>query len=106
MYGFNLGESSLQFLSVVVALFICMLSYCGYYYYVVEPQVKKSGFGAPEQCLISGLITTFFVPAGLFDFGGWLRSQDLHIDEALLTYTQHGQQMRRFIGLHLLSELA
>jgi MFS transporter, DHA1 family, multidrug resistance protein len=69
MYGFNLGESSLPFLSVVVALLLCVPSYCGYYYYIVEPQVEKSGFGPPEQRLIPGLIATFFVPAGLFVFG-------------------------------------
>ena len=73
MYGFNLGESSLPFLSVVVAPFICMPSYCGYYYYVAELQVKKSGFGASEQRLIPGLITTSFVPAGLFIF--WWEAQ-------------------------------
>jgi DHA1 family multidrug resistance protein-like MFS transporter len=71
MYGFNLGASSLPFLSVIVALFICVPAYCGYYYYKIEPQVKKSGFGPPEQRLIPGLIT-FCVPAGLFLFGGLL----------------------------------
>lgn len=80
MYGFNLGESSLPFLSVVVALFICVPSYCGYYYYIVEPQVKKSGFGPPEQRLIPGLITTFFVPAGLFVFGKSPMSQYVNAD--------------------------
>lgn len=68
MYGFNPGGASLPFLSVVVALAICMPAYCGYYYYIVEPQVKKNGFGAPESHLIPGLVATFFVPAGLFLF--------------------------------------
>ena len=69
MYGFNLGESSLPFLTVIVALAICMPAYCGYYYYIVEPEVKKNGFGAPEGRLVPGLVATFFVPIGLFVVG-------------------------------------
>lgn len=69
LYGFNLGESQLPFLAVVVSLLICIPLYCYYYYYIVEPRVKISGFGEPEERLIPGLIATFFVPAGLFLFG-------------------------------------
>jgi DHA1 family multidrug resistance protein-like MFS transporter len=69
MYGFNLGESSLPFLSVVVTLFPCAPLYCCYYYSIVEPRVLKNGFGPPEERLIPGLVTTLFIPAGLFLFG-------------------------------------
>lgn len=69
MYSFNLGESNLPFLSVVVSLLICVPLYCWYYLYIVEPRVKLNGFGPPEERLIPGLIATFFVPAGLFIFG-------------------------------------
>ncbi|KAL5325251.1 hypothetical protein ACEPPN_006375 [Leptodophora sp. 'Broadleaf-Isolate-01'] len=72
LYGFNLGESQLPFLAVVVSLLICIPLYCYYYYYIVEPRVKISGFGEPEERLIPGLIATFFVPAGLFLFGVFL----------------------------------
>ncbi|PMD30724.1 multidrug transporter [Hyaloscypha variabilis F] len=77
LYGFNLGESSLPFPSVVVALLICMPAYCGYYYYVVEPQVKKTGFGLSEQRLIPGLVSAFFVPIGLFVFA-WTANGHVH----------------------------
>lgn len=69
MYGFNLGESQLPFLAVVVSLLICIPLYSYYYYYIVEPRVNISGFGPPEERLIPGLMATFFVPAGLFLFG-------------------------------------
>ncbi|KAG0648126.1 Caffeine resistance 5 [Hyphodiscus hymeniophilus] len=46
-----------------------MPSYCGYYYYIVEPRVKAQGFGPPKDRLIPGLVATFFVSAGLFIFG-------------------------------------
>lgn len=69
MYGFNLGESSLPFLSVLVGLAVCMPAYCGYYYWSVEPRVKINGFGPPEDRLIPGLWATFCVPVGLFIFG-------------------------------------
>lgn len=69
MYGFNLGESTLPFLSVIVALGISFPLYCGYYYWIVEPRVKISGFGPPEDRLIPGLWATLFVPVGLLIFG-------------------------------------
>jgi len=82
MYHFNLSESSLPFLTVVVALLIRVPSYCGYYYYKVELQVKKTRFGPPEQRLIHGLIATFFVLAGLFVFGELSRSQYLRTNKS------------------------
>ena len=69
IYGFNLGETNLAFLSVVVALMVGMPGYCFYYYYWVEPRVKEHGFGAPEERLIPGLFACFLVPIGLFLFG-------------------------------------
>ncbi|PVH76284.1 major facilitator superfamily transporter [Cadophora sp. DSE1049] len=77
MYGFNLGESQLPFLAVVVSLLVCIPPYCYYYYYIVEPRVKISGFGLPEERLIPGLIATFFVPAGLFLFA-WTSNPSIH----------------------------
>ncbi|KAE8442608.1 hypothetical protein EG329_003031 [Mollisiaceae sp. DMI_Dod_QoI] len=77
MYGFDLGESNLPFLSVVVSLLICVPLYCWYYLYIVEPRVKLNGFGPPEERLIPGLIATFFVPAGLFVFA-WTANPSIH----------------------------
>lgn len=69
MYNFNLGQASLPFLAVLVALLACMPAYFAYYYYIVEKRVKKIGFGPPEERLIPGLVATFFIPIGLFIFG-------------------------------------
>jgi DHA1 family multidrug resistance protein-like MFS transporter len=69
LYRFNLGESSLPFLAVIVSLAIAMPLYLGYYRWFVEPRVKVNGFGPPEERLIPGLFATFCVPIGLFIFG-------------------------------------
>jgi DHA1 family multidrug resistance protein-like MFS transporter len=69
IYHFNLGESTLPFLAIVAGLLLCMPLYGGYYYYFVEPLVKVSGFGPPEDRLKPGLVCTFFVPIGMFIFG-------------------------------------
>ena len=72
IYHFNLGESCLPFLAIVVGLLICVPAYVAYYYYIVEPRVKVNGFGPPEDRLIPGLFCTFFVPIGMFIFGEFL----------------------------------
>lgn len=64
-------------LSVVVALLIYILLYSAYYLFIVEPRVKDSDFGPPEERLIPGLAAAFFVPAGLFLFA-WTARPSVH----------------------------
>jgi len=77
MYGFNLGELGLTFLSVTVGVILSITWYWWYIYYRVEPSIRAHGLGAPERRLIPALIVTFFVPIGLFIFG-WTAREDIH----------------------------
>lgn len=77
MYHFNLGEMGLTFLSVTVGVIISIAAYWAYVWYVVEPEIRENGLGAPERRLIPALIVTWFVPAGLFIFG-WTSDPKIH----------------------------
>lgn len=77
MYGFNLGELGLTFLSVTVGVIISIAWYWWYIYYIVEPSIRANGLGAPERRLIPALFVTFLVPIGLFIFG-WTARSDIH----------------------------
>jgi DHA1 family multidrug resistance protein-like MFS transporter len=77
MYGFNLGELGLTFLSVTVGVVLSITWYWWYIYYIVEPSIRSHGLGEPERRLIPALYVTFFVPIGLFIFG-WTSNPDIH----------------------------
>ncbi|KAL6706700.1 hypothetical protein ACN47E_005242 [Coniothyrium glycines] len=77
MYGFNLGELGLTFLSVTVGVAISIAWYWWYIYYRVEPYIRANGLGAPERRLVPALYVTFFVPVGLFIFG-WTADPRIH----------------------------
>lgn len=74
IYGFNLGQMGLVFLSIAVALAIAVPLYFLYLYTIFEPEVKKKGLLAPERRLIPGLFACFLPPIGLFLFGWTSRS--------------------------------
>jgi DHA1 family multidrug resistance protein-like MFS transporter len=69
MYGFNLGQMGLTFLSITVGVIISMAGYWAYIYFVVEPYIRKNGLGAPERRLIPALFASILCPVGLFIFG-------------------------------------
>jgi DHA1 family multidrug resistance protein-like MFS transporter len=77
MYGFNLGELGLTFLSVTIGVIISITWYWWYIYYIVEPDIRANGLGSPERRLIPALFVTFLVPIGLFIFG-WTSRPDVH----------------------------
>jgi DHA1 family multidrug resistance protein-like MFS transporter len=77
MYGFNLGETGLSFLSISVGVAISVCVYWSYQYWVVEPHIRANGFPAPEYRLRPALISTFLCPIGLFIFG-WTANPDIH----------------------------
>jgi DHA1 family multidrug resistance protein-like MFS transporter len=77
MYGFNLGELGLTFLSVTLGVVIAITWYWWYIYYIVEPDIRANGLGSPERRLIPALFVTFLVPIGLFIFG-WTAREDIH----------------------------
>jgi len=77
MYGFNLGELGLTFLSVTVGVIIAITWYWWYIYTIVEPSIRQHGLGSPERRLIPALFVTFLVPVGLFIFG-WTSRSNIH----------------------------
>ncbi|KAH8594646.1 major facilitator superfamily domain-containing protein [Bisporella sp. PMI_857] len=77
MYNFNLGQSTLPFLSIAVSLAICLPLYNLYFYLFVERPFPVKGFGAPEQRLIPGLYGSYFIPIGLFIFA-WTSRPSVH----------------------------
>ncbi|KAK5049463.1 hypothetical protein LTR84_004392 [Exophiala bonariae] len=78
IYGFNLGETGLPFLVVLVALGICLCGYCAYFYYHAEPAMRNQpGFGSPEARLVPGLYASFLVPVGCFLFA-WTTRRSVH----------------------------
>jgi DHA1 family multidrug resistance protein-like MFS transporter len=86
MYGFNLGELGLTFLSVSVAVTIAIV---GYYWYIYttftkpesSPSDTEKGDDAaeapPERRLIPAMAVTFLIPVGLFVFA-WTANSKIH----------------------------
>jgi DHA1 family multidrug resistance protein-like MFS transporter len=77
LYGFNIGEMGLTFLSITVGVIISIVVYYAYIWWVVEPDIIKNGLGAPEKRLVPALFSSFFLPVGLFLFG-WTGNGDIH----------------------------
>ena len=90
LYGFNLGETGLAFLSVLVGLLTAMAVYCAYLYFFAEPRFAKiSASGSsipPEARLWPGLVATFLIPIGLLIFGE-LTCPSSRQDQFVLTQT-------------------
>jgi DHA1 family multidrug resistance protein-like MFS transporter len=74
IYGFNLGQMGLTFLSISVSVALAIPSYWAYQHYLVEPEIKAKGVPAPERCLIPALFVAFLLPIGLFMFGWTAKS--------------------------------
>lgn len=77
MYGFNLGQTGLTFLSVTAGVVVAIAAYWTYIALIYEPEIRNTGLGLPERRLIPALIVTWFVPAGLLIFG-WTANKDIH----------------------------
>lgn len=76
-YGFTLGEMGLTFLSITVGVIVALAAYWSYIYWIVEPEIKTEGLGAPERKLIPALFVSFLLPIGLFIFA-WTSRPDIH----------------------------
>ena len=69
IYGFNLGQLGLPFLSITVGVILAISLYCSYMYFVVAPNIKRKGLPVNERWLIPALFSSFLPPVGLFLFG-------------------------------------
>jgi MFS transporter, DHA1 family, multidrug resistance protein len=69
LYGFNLGETGIVFVCIVVACIIGMVIYFSYLNWLLIPDILKNGMRATEWRLRPALIAVFFPTIGLFLFG-------------------------------------
>jgi MFS transporter, DHA1 family, multidrug resistance protein len=77
IYGFNLGELGLPFLTIAIGCVIGVIIYCSYVYFYLSPQIMKRGLGPQEERLIPAVIATTLMPAALFWFG-WTAEKSIH----------------------------
>ncbi|KIX94768.1 uncharacterized protein Z520_09458 [Fonsecaea multimorphosa CBS 102226] len=77
IYGFNLGELGLTFISIGVATTIAVIIYNTYLLVYLVPDIIKNGLRAPEHRLVPALFAVCVLPAGLFMFG-WTSRHGVH----------------------------
>ncbi|OQV05719.1 hypothetical protein CLAIMM_10406 isoform 2 [Cladophialophora immunda] len=77
IYGFNLGELGLTFLSIGVACMIGVVIYNTYLLVYLVPDIIKHGLRAPEHRLVPALFGVCILPAALFMFG-WTSRHGVH----------------------------
>jgi MFS transporter, DHA1 family, multidrug resistance protein len=93
-YGFDLGETGLAFIGVMVGLLVALPLYCAYFHWHAEPvMLSQPGYGPPESRLMPAIIASFFVPIGLFLFGKRPESRLTRI--TMLIQSQHGRLVLR-----------
>jgi MFS transporter, DHA1 family, multidrug resistance protein len=69
IYGFNLGEQGLTFLTIGIACLIGVISYNAYLLLYLVPAIKRRGLGPTEERLVPALLGVILMPMGLFMFG-------------------------------------
>ncbi|KAF2110093.1 multidrug transporter [Lophiotrema nucula] len=77
MYGFNVGQTSIVFLCIIVGCILAMAIYFAYVWWVIIPDVMKNGLRAQEYRLRPALIASVGPVVGLFIFG-WTARSDIH----------------------------
>jgi DHA1 family multidrug resistance protein-like MFS transporter len=69
IYGFNVGEMTLVFLSIIVGCIIAVTIHFSYLGLYLIPDILKRGLRQQEHRLVPAIFASFGVPAGLFIFG-------------------------------------
>ncbi|KAL8923684.1 MAG: hypothetical protein Q9208_004436 [Pyrenodesmia sp. 3 TL-2023] len=77
MYGFNIGQTGVVFLCVLVACIIGIATYTLYLYYYLVPDILAHGLRAQEHRLVPALACVFGPVIGLFLFA-WTANPDIH----------------------------
>ena len=77
MYGFNLGEIGLAFLSCQVGASIGVTIYFSYLRWYMIPDNLKNGLRQQEHRLVPAILGSFLLPIGLFIFG-WTARPNVH----------------------------
>ncbi|MCJ1431851.1 hypothetical protein MMC27_001206 [Xylographa pallens] len=77
LYGFDLGETGLVFISIVVGCLLGMMIYYAYLYFFLIPDIRKNGFRVQEWRLRPALPAVFVFTLSLFAFG-WTANANVH----------------------------
>ncbi len=77
VYGFNLGQTGLAFLSCFVGVIIGLLAYFAYLHWYMVPDNIRNGFREQEHRLVPAIIGSFLLPIGLFIFA-WTCFPHIH----------------------------
>lgn len=77
IYGFNLGEVGLTFLTIGVGCIIGLIIFLPYQIFYLIPDIKKNGLRSPEHRLVPALFAVMTLPAGYFMFG-WTARASVH----------------------------
>ena len=97
IYGFNLGELGLTFVTIGVACLIGVTIFNSYLLYYLLPDIRKRGLRAPEHRLVPALYAVITLPMGYFMFGK--SSRELYVKIfGLPLLVQDGQLGLQCIG--------
>lgn len=77
IYGFNLGETGLCFLTIGIACVFGIIIFFTYQFCYLLPDIQKHGLRAPEHRLVPALFAVVTLSAGYFMFGFTVR-KDIH----------------------------
>jgi DHA1 family multidrug resistance protein-like MFS transporter len=77
MYGFNLGETGLAFISCQIGATLGLISYFIYVRWWQIPYIQKNGISNHEYFMLPAMVGSFFLPVGLFIFA-WTSRPDIH----------------------------
>ncbi|KAF7188717.1 Caffeine resistance protein 5, partial [Pseudocercospora fuligena] len=83
IYGFDLGQLGLTFLSLLIGLLVGVHIYCGYFYFIGDPAMSKMDSVPPEARLPPGLGGSIVIPIGLFLFA-WTARISIHWSVSLI----------------------
>ncbi|KIW04605.1 uncharacterized protein PV09_04353 [Verruconis gallopava] len=86
IYGFNLGETGLTFLTIGVGCVIGVTTFLAYQLVYLIPDIKKNGLRAPEHRLVPALFGVVALPIGYFMFG-WTARHAVHWIVSLIGVT-------------------
>ncbi|RDW67539.1 hypothetical protein BP6252_08935 [Coleophoma cylindrospora] len=77
VYGMNLGEMGLVFLSVIIAAFLNSIPYFAYVHFILNPATRKDCPVSPERRLLPALVASMLLPIGIMLFA-WTSRSSIH----------------------------
>ncbi|CZT48790.1 related to FLR1-Putative H+ antiporter regulated by yAP-1 and involved in multidrug resistance [Rhynchosporium secalis] len=86
IYGFNLGEVGLCFVTIGIACLLGVSGFLAYQYLYLIPDIIKNGLREPEHRLVPALLGVIFLPTGYFMFG-WTARSAVHWIASLIGVT-------------------